>query len=264
VGSSLTGFLGLLSSLTLCCGGDLATTSTARSKRDHACASASISEILSLESLAMSDTVGLRPEEINAWAQEVTKQAEPYLIALGRFVSLFSQIEANLQSALWRFAKVPTPTAQAIFSGIRTDGAMQYIRRIADAEQWSKEKKAELEQVFAKLGAINKLRNDLLHYGATMQEPNVWTITNKMFAHTPEKIQEIKITPAILEDATADLIKVLFHLIIMGWGDEMEPQMRDVFNPVLRRAWQYKSPLRDRGSRKNRKSHRKQPRQPKA
>jgi hypothetical protein len=49
-----------------------------------------------------------------------------YWEALGRFVSLFSLVEENMQVALWRCVGVKAPVAPAIFSGTRVDAASGY------------------------------------------------------------------------------------------------------------------------------------------
>jgi hypothetical protein len=89
------------------------------------------------------------PEEALKWAEAAEKKYQPYLLVLGRFVALFSRVEIDLQKVLWKFAGVQAPTAQALFSGVRVDGAMQFITRIADAQNWDDTKKDELEYVFS-------------------------------------------------------------------------------------------------------------------
>jgi hypothetical protein len=118
----------------------------------------------------------------------------------------------------WRI----TPGAQAVFSGVRVNGAMQFINRLADAQNWDKARKDELQFMFAQLGIINRLRNDLLHYGASWQEleDETFVITNKPFVHVPERIQETRITPEILKDAAFDTAQILLRLIVFGWSDE--------------------------------------------
>lgn len=105
-------------------------------------------------------------EELWKWLDSAEKKNAPYMFALGNFISMFSALEAKLQAALWKFAGVTPPGAQAVFSGVRVNGAMQFINRLADAQNWDKARKDELQFMFAQLGIINRLRNDLLHYGA--------------------------------------------------------------------------------------------------
>jgi len=192
-------------------------------------------------------------EERTAYFKALSEKAEGYMLALGRFVSIFSKVEATLQTSLWKLAGVPEPTAQAVFSGLRVDACIQFIGRIADAQKWEKRRKDELRYVFSQLGMINKLRNNILHYGATMERhEDVWVVSNKTFVHIPEKIQEIRITPTLLNNATADLVKIESHLIVMTWGDEMSEIPRAAFAEILKTAWLYKPPPRDQPSRKTR------------
>jgi hypothetical protein len=59
----------------------------------------------------------------------------PIILRLVALFPAFSDIEASMQATLWHFAGVSTPTAQAVFSGTRIEGAMQFINRIAELER---------------------------------------------------------------------------------------------------------------------------------
>jgi hypothetical protein len=198
-------------------------------------------------------------EELKQYRETIATQYKDYMLALGRFVTEFSNVEALIQKALWQFAGVPEPTAQAVFSGTRTDGCIQFINRIAAAQNWSEPRKKELEHIFSQLGMINKLRNDILHYGSMMTEPldGLWLISNKPFVHLPERIQEICVTPNLLEDATSDLRTIQWFLyVIMGTDGA------SIFDPETRRTWLYKSPPRDLEYRKNLEARLRQLHQP--
>ena len=80
---------------------------------------------------------------------------------------------------------------------------MGYINRIADAEKWTSEKRQDWQKIFSQIGLINRLRNDILHYGTTTFG-SVRVVTNAAAAHTPERIREIHIKPAILDKASQD------------------------------------------------------------
>lgn len=73
-------------------------------------------------------------DEKKQFLDALYKKTDAYNLALGRFISVFSQVETELQGYLWKFAGVPAPTAQAIFSGVRVDAAIQLINRISDAQ----------------------------------------------------------------------------------------------------------------------------------
>ena len=115
-------------------------------------------------------------------------------------------------ATLWHFAGVSTPTAQAVFSGTRIEGAMQFINRIADAQRWKKSKRNQIQHIFTQLGHLNKLRNEILHYGAWMLAPGAWIVSNKEFAHMIERIRSIQISPETLREATADVENIQARL----------------------------------------------------
>jgi len=125
--------------------------------------------------------------------KQFARHVDKYYLALGRFVSAFSDAEATLLDVLWLSAKMRAPYAQAVLSGVRTEAAIGYINRIAEAKRWSEKKKANWQRLFTQLGLINKLRNDILHYGVSMFG-SYWVVTNKRVVHHPDRIREIHIT----------------------------------------------------------------------
>ena len=145
-----------------------------------------------------------------------------YFESLGRFISAFSQTEVNLQTVLWHFAGVSSPIAPAVFSGVRADQAMSRINRVADARRWKQSRKDKLECVFTQLGHIKKLRNDIMHYGATPSSFSFtdWTVTNRLFAHVEERIRIIPISAGILDSAIHDLQKITLSSDLHGVGPE--------------------------------------------
>lgn len=140
---------------------------------------------------------------------------DKYHISLGQFVTAFSQVEATLLRTVWVLARLEAPYAQAILSGVHIDGAISYVRRIAEAEEWDVDKWRDWKRVFDQLAAINRLRNDLLHFGAAMVG-DVWVVSNVSVAHRPQKVREIYITPKILDAATRDLGTITLLLTIFG------------------------------------------------
>jgi hypothetical protein len=217
----------------LCCGGDFATTSTARSKRFHASGSKSEGEFFFAE-------VMTGPPDQQEWLEAYYKKTDAYNLALGRFVSIFSMVECCLQTYLWHFAGISKPTAQAVFSGIRVDGAMQLINRIADAHNWHDPAKERIKYVFSQLGMINRLRNDILHYGAETPADlgGDWIVSNKQFAHIPERIQETKINPKILKDATYDLVRINLHVLTLTATGDERVTLEDALEPLFQSPWQ--------------------------
>jgi hypothetical protein len=124
------------------------------------------------------------------------------------------------------------------------------IKRIAEATNWPTAKKERLEEITLRLGPINKLRNDILHYGVTldMSAEDSWLLSNKDSVHIPEKIRETSITPALLEDACSDLKKILGLLMLLTIHDRMPNSAKSLeatfeAPPLrLKDAWLYKPP----------------------
>jgi hypothetical protein len=149
---------------------------------------------------------------------------------------------------------------------------MSFIRRIADAEKWRKERREEIEYLFSQFGMINKLRNDILHYGATdlatgLAEPEEWLLSNELFAHTADRIRQMHITPRLLEDAAADLLTISVRLGILGLGNALSARHRATLRSVLGGAWRYKPPppaTPARRTRRTRQARRSPPRSSRA
>jgi hypothetical protein len=198
------------------------------------------------------------------------KRTPPYYAALGRFVSRFSQVETTLQTSLWIIARIKPPVAPAIFNGLKIEGCLQVIKRIADAKNWSAAKKKRLEEITNRLGPINRLRNDILHYGASinLSMEDAWLLSNKRYAHIPQKIRETLITPAILNDASSDLDKLFYLIIFLGLDDRgtkfsrsTKATLQKSFPAALGGAWLYKPPPPITREDKSQETRQKRPRQ---
>jgi hypothetical protein len=165
-----------------------------------------------------------------------------YWQALGCFVDRFTGVEVYLQQLLWLFAGLPGPIAQAVFRNTSTDRAMQVIRRIADAQKWTEERKAELTSIFKQLEAINQLRNNLLHLGATFKGQGQWLVSNELLTYTKEKVRTQSITIATLQAATSDLTEMYSRLTLFAFAEQMLPDTRSVFEASAKQSWRYEPP----------------------
>jgi len=172
----------------------------------------------------------------------MTIAVDHFAQALGGFAWNYSLIEYAVQSTLWKLAGVKEPLAQAIFTGIRVDGASQMISRIADAQEWPQAKRKEAKYIFDQLSLINKLRNDVLHYGAYRLGSD-YIISNRRWVHTPPRIRELRITPATLEAASEDIGQILTRLHFLdGSAKNFPPEISDGMKSVLKASWRFKPP----------------------
>ncbi|WP_040622279.1 hypothetical protein, partial [Rhodovulum sp. PH10] len=143
------------------------------------------------------------------------------------------------RATLWRLADMPTATAQAVFATVQIDAAMNALRRIAEAQQWTRERRAELEALSHQLGRLLKLRNDLIHFGAIVEDAEHFTVIHDA---TGGRAQIVRLSPSLLADAVTDLALVDLRLTLLAFDDEMPALTRASFDRERRRSWRYKPP----------------------
>jgi len=190
----------------------------------------------------------LRYEVPAAATPEGQERLRAYYEALGRFAAMYAQVEAAVQRALWFYAKTPETIARCIFSGTRVNTGGNFIRRICEAAGADDATKGELKEAFAQLAAITTIRDHVFHYGAESVAEGSGVVTNALVAHTPSKIQTFPISPGILDNMTADLLKIATLLLSRHAG---RPPLRGALNQAavdatLREPWKYKRPQEPR------------------
>jgi hypothetical protein len=212
----------------------------------------------------MTDTSsGISPETLKP-------EARQFLERVGHFVIFFSMVENMMQRTLWHFAGVNSPIAPAIFSGTRTD-ASKYIKRIADATGWPKDRFESFEAIMLQLGEITQTRNDLLHYGITGDSVDTLVVSNSISAHIKERVRTTKISSEILEKMSFDLFMICFQLKALmehvpgrSIIDVVRIDKKVPLIPAGFAAWQYKPERQGAQAKKNRDHLPKPQRHPKS
>lgn len=170
----------------------------------------------------------------------------PYYVALGKFLSAYALVEAQAFYILRECSGVTPEVARALFSGTRAKAALDYLKRISEVENWADGKKAPLDAITSQFGDVTRVRNDILHYGASSTGTDgEWTTTNAGVVHIEKQIRATRITPAILDDLTHDCYKIAAHLNLVGEEPDPNPRShtRHTLGPLLDAAWRYKSEL---------------------
>jgi hypothetical protein len=163
--------------------------------------------------------------------------------SLGRFVLTFALVEDNLQAALRICAGVTSEVARAIFSGTRVDAACSYIRRIAEAKNWSEDRKKEIDYIFRQTAEITRVRNDILHYGVSRSTDEGYTTSTELVAHMQDRIRKTSVSAEQLDAMSDDCLKIVVHLVVNFILDEAtQKTVHDLgaASAVLGRAWRYK------------------------
>lgn len=163
--------------------------------------------------------------------------------ALGNFCWNFSITESTIRSSLFRVAGVLPKLGNAIFTNVRVDNGTQLLTRIAEAKDWPLKKKKELKYTLNQLSLINKLRNDILHYGAYRLSDD-YIVSNRQAAHTAKNIREFRISARTLEFAGADLYQIGLRLQLLTSEPPfaLEPGIAKAYKASLTSSWQYKQP----------------------
>jgi hypothetical protein len=181
-----------------------------------------------------------------------------YRLALGEFVDLFSKVESFVRLCLRQYTKTPRSVANAVFSGVRVDTAINLLRRLRETEQIDNDKWKDLSDVISQIKIITDRRNDILHHGAQGVEDGIGRVTNALFAHIEERIVEFPISAEILEDMTSDLRKIMIHLYNQHLGRLKWPLSSDHerAREILREPWRYKPLPQPNAKSGDRRSHR--------
>jgi hypothetical protein len=128
----------------------------------------------------------------------------------------FADVEFHIYVLLAQMAGVRPNVANAIFSGVKADGAMDLIRRIIQSYRTvPAELQAEIDYVFPQLKAINDVRNFVVHYGGHDYDGQGRVASNFTKALSPEKVRAFTVDPKTLMAMTVDLAKIRIHLRVL-------------------------------------------------
>ncbi|QEX18613.1 hypothetical protein FRZ44_39200 [Hypericibacter terrae] len=175
--------------------------------------------------------------------KELIKEWDRYHMALGRFIEMFALVELSMQLTLWHYAKVPPRTARAIFSGVKTEAAMGHINRLVEPPRANKAIRDDLEYVFKQLAAINKLRNDLVHFVSHTTREGARVISNSIMARSRRQIRRAVISPETFIALEHDLMKIQSHLLVRHFGRRLVRQNeRPRYQRDIDAAWRYIPP----------------------
>jgi hypothetical protein len=160
--------------------------------------------------------------------EEGQKRENNYHLALGRFVANYAFAEAVMQEVLRYYAKTKSRVARVIFTGIRTDVAINDVRGLIETAKITKTARDELDYVFKQLASINTARNEILHYGARGIAEGDGFVTNE-FMKPDHKATKFPISPSHLDDMSFDTRKIIVHLRVNHSGHPPSETVRRFF-----------------------------------
>jgi hypothetical protein len=177
-------------------------------------------------------------------------------------VDTYAHTELQTHFVLRWFTKTSSDIARAVFSGVRTKEALAYLGRLASVRRISTAEWLELEPVVIQLRLINERRNDILHHGASDVAAGGGTVSNDAMALTPKHVQSFPISPEILDDMTADLLKINAHFLTRHMGRLPLRGKHPDLDAVLAASWRYTPPQQsqNRDRQEDKKTTRRRPR----
>ena len=196
----------------------------------------------------------------NALASMLDEPYRDYWPALGKFIHEFSGMESLLHELAIRVAGVSDNLGKAIFSGLRIDNAKDALNRMYEAsgDQAAKDRMAP---VFAQIGAIAGMRNNIVHWGAQSVSRDDGfeglLVSNARIAHTKERLRTFVVSAEMLTDMRVDISKISMHLLVELFRDREGAKIAPTVTRVLEAPWRYKSPPQSPAQRKPRAPHQK-------
>lgn len=91
-----------------------------------------------------------------------------YFAAFGEFVHEFAAVELMLNYVVRRYMNIDQGRYISIFSALRMDRSLEYIRQLIAAGVVDSERTKEIEPVVAYLSIIQGIRNFIVHFGPTV------------------------------------------------------------------------------------------------
>jgi hypothetical protein len=181
----------------------------------------------------------------------VTAEHEVYWRALGRFIHRYAMLEQQIAYLLSLCAKVPKERAQALFSGVRVKDAMGMIEKLREVRGDPED--PDLTRLKKHLGDITDMRNNIVHYGATLHADGFHVKNTRTI---PRLQTNTAVSAAQLEAMTDDMqtmaATLYVHQCIESQGKFDAADFVTDWREVGRSPWKYKPPPQGGGQNKRR------------
>lgn len=170
-----------------------------------------------------------------------TAEMREYWEAPGQFVHMFAKVEKQLLGILFRLSGVSIPIGRAVFSGVKTDQAQNFIKRIMDVGKPDDATKREFEFIFTQLSLLSNARNAIVHWGTQFTEGSEFLVSNLHIAHTAARVREMPASATIIQHMIEDLDKISGHFVaFVIRGSLSEHAIEKMVGARVRRPWRYK------------------------
>ena len=185
-------------------------------------------------------------EHIETAIKQLGGPLDDYWRALGCFANAFGLVERWLIEAVRRYGQIAPDPARIVMGGTRIDTAMDYLRRFIEIHRY-KGAALDLLGALEQLGHLNKVRNDIFHYGRISKlapSDSSVVISNITRAKTAKQIRQYVVSVDHLQQMIADTVHVTVVLRIYALSRMQSAKYRarpDV-QEILQWPWLYKPP----------------------
>jgi hypothetical protein len=182
-------------------------------------------------------------------------ESEEYLIALGNFITRFSDLEGLLNAAVWKFANLKPSVHRAVLGRLAIEATTTKIKRLIRAKLITGETKSDIEYMLKQIDDIAGTRNDMLHLGYSAIRRGHYVFDNKPYALDKATAFSYRLSVRTLNDMSTDILRIcreLYSMIIQTPSQQRMFWL--VYDRVQGYAWRYKldkrltrgQPLRDK------------------
>ncbi|MDB5810441.1 MAG: hypothetical protein JWN94_2563 [Betaproteobacteria bacterium] len=184
----------------------------------------------------------LIPDRSRKYKDPLSEKQADFTFALGVFVQVWADVEAELYRVLVHYAGLKDEAARAIFSGTRASGMVNYLNGIIHNSDLPQLRVDDLNYVLPQITAINTLRDRVVHfsYGSviTYDKDGNRVITDQPRVSRYGKHFVWVVGPHTLQSAISDL-HLIHHHLNQHW------HQKDPFRPWKLQGeptrWLYKS-----------------------
>ena len=182
---------------------------------------------------------------------ESFKQAEEehqaFVRAIGELTLAWSDLETVLYKLLKHYAGVSDAVGRAVFSGTRASGMISFIRAISDNTELDSARRIDLEEIFAQVGAINSMRDFLVHHVSGSEQefepenPSERVLTDALRVSRFKKARRIYVGSRTLFAMQIDCLECCWRLHA-HWDSSNVPFRPGPGNNGVRSAWKFSTP----------------------
>ena len=173
-------------------------------------------------------------------------ETEKYWFSLGIFASRYAEVEFQINRLVRHYYGIDQNTANLLFFGaLRVDAALGHLQRLMAANRIPASEHIEIDTLRQQLGLITRLRNDILHFGASSTEDGI-VVTNAPYAHIEQRARTHIVSSELLDSSALDLVKIYLRLGIIMSPDLGQNEYYRRFGKLLNEPWRYIPPPQSR------------------